>query len=111
VGVTFLEPNAGKYRPVLRVYPYMDASDGPNYIFDLQRSPNGDTRNGIGWSSRRYRGFGHRYVMPQVDAWVSASGPDDNEPGFSASGPVGSLRATDVRRAGFGPGMLHGVPG
>jgi hypothetical protein len=42
-GVTFLEPNAGKYRRVLRVYPYMDASDGPNFIFDLQCSPNGYT--------------------------------------------------------------------
>jgi hypothetical protein len=89
----------------------MDASDGPNYIFDLQDNPNGDTtdKNGIGWSSRRYRGFGHRYVMLQVDAWVSAPGPDNNEPDFSASGPVGCLRATEVRRAGFGPGMLHGV--
>jgi hypothetical protein len=48
------------------------------FIFDLQKSPNGDTSNkdGIGWGSGAYRGFGYRYVMPQVDAWVNAAGPD-----------------------------------
>jgi hypothetical protein len=117
VRVTFLEPNTGKYRHVLLVYPYMDASRRPTYeivgrpqggihaggilwygnylyvvdtrrgirvfdmrhIFDLQRSPNGDTtdRTRIGWRSGKYRGFGYRYVMPQVDAWVNAAGPDN----------------------------------
>jgi hypothetical protein len=58
------------------------------HIFDLQRSPSGDTsdRTGIGWRSGKYRGFGYRYVMPQVDAWVNAAGPDNDEPGFSCSG-------------------------
>jgi hypothetical protein len=49
------------------------------YIFDLQESPNGDTsdKSGIGWGGKgAYRGFGYRYVMPQVDAWVNAAGPD-----------------------------------
>ncbi len=49
------------------------------YIFDLQESPKGDTsdKSGIGWGgSGAYRGFGYRYVMPQVDAWVNAAGPD-----------------------------------
>jgi hypothetical protein len=47
-------------------------------IFDLERSPNGDTSDkaSIGWRSGAYRGFGYRYVMPQVDAWVNAAGPD-----------------------------------
>jgi hypothetical protein len=60
------------------------------YIFDLGKSPNGDTsdKKGIGWSGSAYRGFGYRYVMPQVDAWVNAAGPDNDDPGFfcSASG-------------------------
>jgi hypothetical protein len=49
------------------------------YIFDLQESPKGDTsdKSGIGWGGAgAYRGFGYRYVMPQVDAWVNAAGPD-----------------------------------
>ena len=58
------------------------------YIFDLQRSPNGDTtdRARIGLAAGKYRGFGYRYVMPQVDAWVNAAGPDNDDPGFSCSG-------------------------
>jgi hypothetical protein len=57
------------------------------YIFDLARSPNGDTsdKNRIGWSSGAYRGFGYRYVMPQVDAWVNAAGPDA-DPVFRCTG-------------------------
>jgi len=56
-------------------------------IFDLQESPDGDTSDpsGIGWRSGAYRGFGYRYVMPQVDAWVNAAGPDA-DPGFRCSG-------------------------
>ncbi len=47
-------------------------------IFDLQESPDGDTsdKTGAGWRAGAYRGFGYRYVMPQVDAWVNAAGPD-----------------------------------
>jgi hypothetical protein len=58
------------------------------YIFDLATSPNGDTQDKarIGWSAGKYRGFGYRYVMPQVDAWVNAAGPDNDEPGFTCSG-------------------------
>jgi hypothetical protein len=49
------------------------------HIFDLQRSPDGDTsdKTRIGLGSRKYHGFGYRYVMPQVDAWVNAAGPDN----------------------------------
>jgi hypothetical protein len=53
------------------------------YIFDLGKSPAGDTtdRRHIGWGEvvpgeRAYRAFGYRYVMPQVGAWVNAAGPD-----------------------------------
>jgi hypothetical protein len=58
------------------------------YIFDLAASPNGDTSDTgrVGWSDGRYRGFGYRYVMPQVDAWVNAAGPDNDDPGFHCSG-------------------------
>jgi hypothetical protein len=47
-------------------------------ILDLETSPAGDTsdKQRIGWAAGAYRGFGYRYVMPQVDAWVNAAGPD-----------------------------------
>jgi hypothetical protein len=69
------------------------------YIFDLARSPNGDTADKarIGWASGAYRGFGYRYVMPQVDAWVNAAGPDA-EPEFRCTGtgaPKFSYMAVD----------------
>jgi len=48
------------------------------YILDLEKSPNGDTsdKQRVGWAAGAYRGFGYRYVMPQVDAWVNAAEPD-----------------------------------
>jgi hypothetical protein len=57
------------------------------FIFDLERSPNGDTSDKarIGWADGAYRGFGYRYVMPQVDAWVNAAGPDA-DPVFRCAG-------------------------
>jgi hypothetical protein len=69
------------------------------YIFDLARSPNGDTADKarIGWASGAYRGFGYRYVMPQVDAWVNAAGPDA-DPQFRCTGtgaPKFSYMAVD----------------
>jgi hypothetical protein len=49
-------------------------------IFDLARSPAGDTSDAsrIGRQGGTYHGFGYRYVMPQVGAWVNAAGPDDD---------------------------------
>ena len=69
------------------------------FIFDLERSPDGDTSDKarVGWASGAYRGFGYRYVMPQVDAWVNAAGPDA-EPVFRCSGtgaPKFSYMAVD----------------
>jgi hypothetical protein len=62
-------------------------------IFDLGKSPAGDTtdRRHIGWGDvkpgeRAYRGFGYRYVMPQVGAWINAAGPDNDDKGGSCSG-------------------------
>ena len=57
------------------------------FIFDLEQSPDGDTSDKarIGWADGAYRGFGYRYVMPQVDAWVNAAGPDA-EPVFRCTG-------------------------
>jgi hypothetical protein len=57
------------------------------FIFDLENSPNGNTSDKarIGWADGAYRGFGYRYVMPQVDAWVNAAGPDA-EPEFRCTG-------------------------
>ena len=57
------------------------------FIFDLEQSPDGDTsdKGRIGWAAGAYRGFGYRYVMPQVDAWVNAAGPDA-EPVFRCTG-------------------------
>jgi hypothetical protein len=57
------------------------------FIFDLESSPNGDTsdKTRIGWAAGAYRGFGYRYVMPQVDAWVNAAGPDA-DPGDRCAG-------------------------
>lgn len=75
------------------------------HIYDLERSSNGDTkdRKHIGWGERTlrtdiYRGFGYRYVMPQVDAWVNAAGPDNDDKKFrcKASGaPAFSSIALD----------------
>jgi hypothetical protein len=50
------------------------------YIFDLEAAGNGDTSDGtqIGRHGGTYYGFGYRYVMPQVDAWVNDVG-DDND--------------------------------
>jgi hypothetical protein len=63
------------------------------YIFDLGKSPAGDTtdRQHIGWGdvvpgSRAYRGFGYRYVVPQVGAWVNAAGRDNHDEGNTCSG-------------------------
>lgn len=136
VRVTFLDPNTGKYRHVLLVYPYIRKRDKvPTYeivgrphggihaggilwygnylyvadtkrgirvfdmrdIFDLSKGA-GDTKDKthIGASRGRrllppplpplrhvvYRGFGYRYVMPQVGAWVNAAGPDNNDHHF-----------------------------
>jgi hypothetical protein len=69
------------------------------YIFDLEASPNGDTSDKarIGWAAGAYRGFGYRYVMPQVDAWVNAAGPDA-DPAFRCTGtgaPKFSYMAVD----------------
>jgi hypothetical protein len=69
------------------------------FIFDLERSPNGDTsdKTSIGWRGGAYRGFGYRYVMPQVDAWVNAAGPDA-DPQFRCAGtgaPKFSYMAVD----------------
>ncbi len=49
-------------------------------IFDLGRSPAGDTADAtkIGRHGDTYYGFGYRYVLPQVGAWVNAAGPDDD---------------------------------
>jgi hypothetical protein len=38
--ITFLEPNTGKYRHVLLVYPYMEASGKPTY--EIVGRPQGD---------------------------------------------------------------------
>jgi hypothetical protein len=50
------------------------------HIFDLEAAANGDTTDGtrIGLHDGTYRGFGYRYVMPQVDAWVNDVGADDD---------------------------------
>jgi hypothetical protein len=66
-------------------------------ILDLAASPNGDTadKQRVGWASGKYRGFGYRYVMPQVDAWVNAAGPDNSDPGFFCS-PGGAPRFSSV---------------
>jgi hypothetical protein len=49
-------------------------------IFDLGSSPAGDTGDAsrIGRHGSTYHGFGYRYVMPQVGAWVNAAGPDND---------------------------------
>jgi hypothetical protein len=49
-------------------------------IFDLAKTPHGDTKDTkrIGRQNGVYYGFGYRYVMPQVDAWVNAAGPDND---------------------------------
>jgi hypothetical protein len=49
-------------------------------IFDLGKSAAGDTsdKTRIGRHGSRYHGFGYRYVMPQVGAWVNAAGPDND---------------------------------
>jgi hypothetical protein len=70
------------------------------YIFDLAASADGDTsdKGRIGWSGGAYRGFCYRYVMPRVDAWVNAAGPDNDDPGFNCSGtgaPKFSYTAVD----------------
>jgi hypothetical protein len=56
-------------------------------IFDLAKSPNGDAKDTkrIGRQNGVYYGFGYRYVMPQVDAWVNAAGPD-NDGKFACKG-------------------------
>jgi hypothetical protein len=56
-------------------------------IFDLAKSPNGDAKDKkrIGRQNGVYYGFGYRYVMPQVDAWVNAAGPD-NDGKFACKG-------------------------
>ena len=151
--VTFLDPNRGKYRHVLLVYPYMAASGNPiceivgrpqggiqaggilwygnylyvadtrrglrvfdmRYIFDLQRSPNGDSTDGsrIGLVAGKYRSFGYRNVIPLVDAWLGAAGADNHDPGFScpeelsfrsARNELWTVTEHDGRR------MLNGVP-
>jgi hypothetical protein len=64
------------------------------YIFDLAESPAGDTTDrkhiGLGGlpplGGESYRGFGYRYVMPQVGAWVNAAGPDNDDPRNTCSG-------------------------
>jgi len=50
------------------------------YIFDLQSAGNGDTtdQTRIGRHGGTYYGFGYRYVMPQVDAWVNDVGADND---------------------------------
>jgi hypothetical protein len=50
------------------------------YIFDLESAGNGDTtdRNRVGRHGDTYYGFGYRYVMPQVDAWVNDAGSDND---------------------------------
>jgi hypothetical protein len=50
------------------------------FVFDLAASPNGDTSQPaqIGRHGSRYMGFGYRYVLPQVGAWVNAAGPDND---------------------------------
>jgi hypothetical protein len=49
-------------------------------MFDLGRSPAGDTSDAtkIGRHGDTYHGFGYRYLLPQVGAWVNAAGPDDD---------------------------------
>jgi hypothetical protein len=49
-------------------------------IFDLAASPAGDTadKTRIGRHGSKYHGFGYRYVMPQVGAWVNAAGADND---------------------------------
>jgi hypothetical protein len=124
VRVSFLEPNTGRYRHVLLVYPLVGAGGAPSYeivgrpqggihaggvlwygnylyvvdtkrgirvfdmrqVFDLERSPNGDTasKTRIGRHGSRFHGFGYRYVMPQVGAWVNAAG-EDNDGGFTCA--------------------------
>lgn len=56
-------------------------------IFDLAKSPNGDAKDQkrIGRQDGVYYGFGYRYVMPQVGAWVNAAGPD-NDGTFACKG-------------------------
>lgn len=53
------------------------------YIFDLETAGNGDTTDGdrVGRHGDTYYGFGYRYVMPQVDAWVNDAGPDNDGDG------------------------------
>lgn len=63
------------------------------YIFDLHKSSRGrpgDTKH-IGWGELTlrpdvYRGYGYRYVMPQVDAWVNDAGPDNSDKGNRCAG-------------------------
>jgi len=104
------------------------AGGGPSVTHRPTRTP---ARRGSAGASGAYRGFGYRYVMPQVDAWVNAAGPDA-EPVFRGTSylsrtnrrdrageliaatpdasPTGSLRATATRPAGIGPEDLSFTP-
>jgi hypothetical protein len=66
-------------------------------ILDLEASPAGDTEDAskVGRHGAKFYGFGYRYVLPQVGAWVNAAGPDndgdftcaaDGAPKFSSIG-------------------------
>lgn len=59
------------------------------YIFDLKNTAHGNLSdpNHVGRHGDTYYGFGYRYVMPQVAAWVNAAGPDsDGDDDCEASG-------------------------
>jgi hypothetical protein len=105
-----LDPSTNKYRHVLLVYPTVREDGEPGY--EIVGRPDGgihaggilwygnylyvvDTRRGIRVFDMRYifdlqrssdDAFGYRYVMPQVDAWVNAAGPDNDDEGNSCSG-------------------------
>ena len=68
-------------------------------IFDIGTSD----ASKIGRHGTKYHGFGYRYVMPQVGAWVNAAGPDndgdftceaDGAPKFSSIGLDGGALIT-----------------
>ena len=81
-------------------------------IFDIGANDSGK----IGRHGSKYHGFGYRYVMPQVGAWVNDAGPDNDgdhdcethgAPKFSSIGfDNGALITSEYCRSGGAHGRV-----
>ncbi|MEW2352570.1 hypothetical protein [Spirillospora sp. NPDC029432] len=88
-------------------------------IFDLGKSPGGATANPglVGLNGRKYYGYGHRYVMPQVYSYVpakkaGASCTGDGTPNHSwlAVDRTGGDRLVTGERCENGEGRVAAFP-